>query len=355
MDLENALISVIVPVYNVENYLIRAVDSVRRQSHRHVEIILVDDGSTDASGRLCERARQKDVRVRTIHQENRGVSAARNAGIAAASGDYLFFLDPDDTIEPTALEIMLQTMREKNCDLVICGVRKLFLDARGKVKEEKLRRLDKEGFYPNIDLILKLRSRDMNDVDCCGSSCNRLYKKEFFAANPEPFPADIRYCEDVYFSVDILNACRRIYFIQAPLYNYYRYHVSLRKSSMDSFVKNRFDIYKKIHLKIYRIIQNKVDRAKLKECQHNFIDRVILACVNMCDPKSPCGREEVAAQLKRIVNDESVIEALRYYDRKDACNWTDSWTVPFLIRQKRVDYLMHFARKIAKVKYGRAL
>ena len=90
------LISVIVPVYNVEPYLTACVESVLRQTYSNLEVILLDDGSTDGSGRLCDGFAQKDARVRAVHQQNSGVSAARNAGLDMAKGDYLYFLDGDD-------------------------------------------------------------------------------------------------------------------------------------------------------------------------------------------------------------------------------------------------------------------
>lgn len=352
MSSENSLVSVVVPVYNVEKYLSRAIDSVRCQSHQNLEIILVNDGSTDSSGALCDEEVEKDARVRAIHQENAGVSSARNTGIAAASGEYLFFLDPDDTIERETIQSMLETMKDKQCDLVICGVKKIFINEDGAIVSEQIICLSEEGFYSNIDLIMKLRSGNMVEVDSCASACNRLYKRSSFASLQEPFPADIAYCEDVYFSIDLLNVCDKIYFIKKPFYNYYRYDVKIRKSSMNSYVRNRFEIYRKIHLKICQTILHRVSERQMKLCKHNFIDRVILACVKLCDFDSPYTKEEIVKQLNFIVNDESVINAIASYDRKMKSNWTNSWTVPLLIQLKKIEYLMYFAGKVAREKSG---
>lgn len=350
MSSENSLVSVVVPVYNVEKYLFRAIDSVLYQSYQNFEVILVDDGSADSSGVLCDEAREKDARVRVIHQENAGVSSARNVGIAAASGEYLFFLDPDDTIERETIQCMLETMKDKQCDLVICGVKKIFVDEDGETVSEQIICLSEEGFYSNIDLIMKLRSGNIVEVDSCASACNRLYKKSSFASLQEPFPADIAYCEDVYFSIDLLNVCDKIYFIKKPFYNYYRYDVKIRKSSMNSHVKNRFEIYKRIHLRICQTILHRVSEAQMKLCKHNFIDRVILACVKLCSFDSPYTKEEIVKQLNSIVHDESVINAMTSYDRKVKTNWTNSWTIPLLIQLKNIEYLMYFAGKVAREK-----
>ena len=102
-----ALISVIIPVYNVEEYLCECVDSVLVQTYQNFEIILVDDGSTDSSGRICDEYAEKDSRISVIHQENRGPSKTRNTGLNNANGKYIYFLDSDDYIENNALELLV--------------------------------------------------------------------------------------------------------------------------------------------------------------------------------------------------------------------------------------------------------
>ena len=116
------LISVIVPVYNVEDYLAQCIGSIRRQTYANLEIILVDDGSTDGSGRLCDGFAQKDARVRAVHQQNSGVSAARNAGLDMAKGDYLYFLDGDDWALETMVEETVSIMEAGGYDLCAWGM-----------------------------------------------------------------------------------------------------------------------------------------------------------------------------------------------------------------------------------------
>ena len=116
------LISVIVPVYNVEPYLTACVESVLRQTYSNLEVILLDDGSTDGSGRLCDGFAQKDARVRAVHQQNSGVSAARNAGLDMAKGDYLYFLDGDDWALETMVEETVSIMEAGGYDLCAWGM-----------------------------------------------------------------------------------------------------------------------------------------------------------------------------------------------------------------------------------------
>lgn len=116
----NELVSIIVPVYNVEQYIRRAVDSLLAQTYSNIEVILVDDGSPDGSGGICEEYAAKDNRIRVIHQKNGGVSHARQTGLDAATGDYVIHIDPDDWIEPNMMEAMLAKALETGADMVTC-------------------------------------------------------------------------------------------------------------------------------------------------------------------------------------------------------------------------------------------
>ena len=117
----NSLISVIVPAYNVEKYLARCVDSILTQTYENPEVILVDDGSKDASGQICEELAKTDARIRVIHKENGGLSSARNCGIDQTRGDYLAFVDSDDWIEPESCRWMLERAEQTGAPMVCAG------------------------------------------------------------------------------------------------------------------------------------------------------------------------------------------------------------------------------------------
>lgn len=112
------LVSVVIPVYNVENYLNDCVKSVVNQTYQNLEIILVDDGSTDSSPQMCDQYAKQDNRIKVIHQENSGVAIARNVGIKNASGSYLYFLDSDDYLVPNAIQIMYDTIEKEKSEIV---------------------------------------------------------------------------------------------------------------------------------------------------------------------------------------------------------------------------------------------
>lgn len=120
--MEEALVSVIIPVYNVEKYLKKCVDSVLNQTYRNLDIILVDDGSTDLSGKMCDELGIDDKRVTVIHKQNGGLSDARNAGLNVARGEYYAFVDSDDYISSDMIEIMVNSARENSCEIAICNM-----------------------------------------------------------------------------------------------------------------------------------------------------------------------------------------------------------------------------------------
>ncbi|MDD5831769.1 MAG: glycosyltransferase, partial [Lachnospira sp.] len=126
----NPLISVIVPIYNVEKYLARCVDSIVNQTYKNLEIILVDDGSPDRCPQMCDDYAKKDSRIKVVHKKNGGLSDARNAGIAVATGEYISFIDSDDYVSDDFFECLLDVMNKENSDIAECSVVKFYEDNR---------------------------------------------------------------------------------------------------------------------------------------------------------------------------------------------------------------------------------
>lgn len=144
-------ISIIIPVYNVEDYLRPCLDSMIDQTVKEIEIICVDDGSTDGSGTLCDRYQARfPAMVRVLHQKNQGVSAARNAGMQMARGEYLTFVDPDDWLEPDMLRTMLEEMQKENAQAAFCGFAERFCSAE---KEDILHEPEKRGTVDGIEAL----------------------------------------------------------------------------------------------------------------------------------------------------------------------------------------------------------
>lgn len=203
-------ISVIVPVYNVEKYLARCVDSLLSQTYENLEIILVDDGATDTSGVICDDYAATDSRVRVLHKPNGGLSSARNAGIEAASGEYLTFVDSDDWIEADAYEQMLGLMKKYEAKLVCAGR----YDVNGETGEKTVGLCpSKEECIPAEEMVGRIFLWD----GCDSSACDKLYRRSLFETFRYP---EGKVCEDVPTTYKIVLQAERVVMCDKPFYNY---------------------------------------------------------------------------------------------------------------------------------------
>lgn len=202
-------ISIIIPVYKVEQYLEACVDSILKQTYHNLEVILVDDGSPDKCGEICDRYAAQDERVRVIHKANAGVARARNDGIEIATGDYISFIDSDDWIAENAYEVLYNGLKENDADCAVGGCVTV-IDTDGKLEY-------KEGTRRALGLV---SSEDaMKGVLLNGSAVwNRLFKKEVFTEIR--FPLD-RVNDDEVVALHAYAKCKKIVFLDADTY-YYR-------------------------------------------------------------------------------------------------------------------------------------
>ena len=177
-------ISIIVPVYNVEKYLKKCIDSIINQTYKNIEIILVDDGSKDSSGRICDEYIEKDKRIVTIHKKNGGLSDARNEGIKKATGKYLSFIDSDDYIEENMIGNLYKSIIENDSDISTCA--KII-----EYSNKKIIKNNKSNFCINNNEAMK-RMLTFDEIDT--SACDKLFKKDLFLNIK--FPVG-RYYEDI--------------------------------------------------------------------------------------------------------------------------------------------------------------
>lgn len=189
------LISIIVPVYNTESYLRNTIDSVLRQEYKNWELILVDDGSTDGSGRICDEYSERDSRIRVLHKSNSGVSDTRNKGLEIAKGEWVFFLDSDDELFPNSLSKMLEW--SKGVDMVVCVFLMNITDPQRKfqVKDNKPKKLiDK-----TVNAKRFVNSLINRDFSIAPTVFPKLYKTNIIRHNNLHFASDIYYAEDQLF------------------------------------------------------------------------------------------------------------------------------------------------------------
>lgn len=218
---QTPLISVIVPVYNVAAYLSRCVESIRAQSYENLEILLVDDGSNDDSGRICEEYAEKDARIRVIHKENGGLSSARNAGLDVSSGQYIGFVDSDDWIELEMYAEMLLLMKKQEAQLVCAGR----YDVDGGTGEKTV------GLCPQrLECVSgeELAGRIFLWDHCDSSACDKLYRRELFDGIRYP---EGKTCEDVPVTYRLALKARCAVLCDRPFYNYYHRSGSISKGA----------------------------------------------------------------------------------------------------------------------------
>lgn len=206
------LISVIVPVFNVQEYVGKCVMSIRKQTYEHLEIVLVDDGSTDLSGLLCDKIKKLDARIQVIHKENGGLSSARNAGIDYAHGDFLFFVDSDDWIDPDTLELLVRIAECEHADIVECSYRNVFTD---HVEEET----SNTGELVIGDAAFAMQSQ-LDWRYFKSIACNKLYRKCIFE-DGKRYPKG-KLHEDEFFTHQTFYAAKKLVYIDLSKYNYVR-------------------------------------------------------------------------------------------------------------------------------------
>lgn len=209
-------ISIIIPVYNVEQYLVRCLDSILNQTYRNWELILVNDGSTDNSGLICNQYVQSDSRIRVIHQPNEGVSAARNKGLDVATGDYISFIDPDDFIEAEMYSMLNDYLSEIKIDIVRFGAYRdgdvlNWLPFEGYYEG---RRLDKEVVLPMIG------SDHFGGMFILGVLWMHLFKRGLLETYNIRFDGRLRRCEDRLFTITTMIHADGILFLRDMFYHY---------------------------------------------------------------------------------------------------------------------------------------
>ncbi|MCR5329784.1 MAG: glycosyltransferase [Lachnospiraceae bacterium] len=206
-------LSIIIPVYNVEKYLGECLNSILKQQHDGCEIILIDDGSTDSSGFLCDGYRAEDITV--IHKQNGGLSSARNAGLDVASGKYVAFLDSDDRLSDGSIPSILEWIDKNDADICFMDAIVFYPDGRSRslgdcIDQEEIRGKSKE------EVFLHLSTRPKYP----GSACTKLYRRDFLSEHGLRFPDDKRLSEDLGYVLDCMLTAEKFDCLNIPYYEY---------------------------------------------------------------------------------------------------------------------------------------
>lgn len=203
------VVSVVIPVYNVERYLEDCVKSVLNQTLRDIEIILVNDGSQDSSSKLCDHFAAMDSRIKVLHKENGGLSSARNAGVAIASANLIGFVDSDDVIEPTMYEVLYDSLISANSDIAFCGMWDYYVDEK-RPSYQLLEGTFTVSGAEAIKMVLEARNAGVSAV-------TKLYKKKILQQHPF---LEGKTFEDAHFIIPYLTDCQTASFDMRPQYHY---------------------------------------------------------------------------------------------------------------------------------------
>ena len=259
------MVSMIVPVYNSEKTLSRCIDSILNQTYRDFELILLNDGSTDTSGEICDAYAKRDSRVRVVHKENTGVSDTRNRGIDLARGEYLQFLDSDDWITPDATALFVRTATEQQCDMVISQ----FYRVIGEHVSQK-GAIDEDGLMDRSTYANHMMQKPADFY--YGVLWNKFYKRSIITEHRLRMDQSICWCEDFMFNLEYVRHTQTIYAMKVPVYYYVKTKGSLVSQGMsmkkmirmkrtvfacyNDFYKDVFDEaeYEKRRIQIYRFL-----------------------------------------------------------------------------------------------------
>ena len=209
------LISVIVPVYNVAPYLEYSLNSIQQQSYQQLEIILVDDGSTDDSSSICKKYLNQDLRFKYIYQENAGLSAARNTGIAAASGEYITFVDSDDWLDTSAIEILYRNLKKYDADIA-AGNYNLYNDSKQEFSFKVFDSDYREQVYADKEIMYQFAEQEMKDM-AWACSVMKLYKRDLFAGLRFPLGKNV---EDTFVIYKVFLKAKRVVHVEKAIYWY---------------------------------------------------------------------------------------------------------------------------------------
>lgn len=266
----NDMISVVIPVYNVEKYLKESLDSVINQTYKNLEIILVDDGSTDNSGKICDEYAQKDDRITVVHQQNSGAGAAKNAGLKLVKGNYLSIIDSDDYIESDMYEKMLSYMMKYDVEIVQCNFCDVYIN--GKIYpywkiENHFSRVSNIQFLSDILKEWK-----------CSIFCNKLFKTVLLKDTLFPVGRKI---DDEFFTYRLVSRAKKILNTDDVFYNY-----RMRKSSVmndsnnDRLISDRTDCF----VERYEYISQKFPEIK-KSYYYHLSDILLFYQGNTVSPE----------------------------------------------------------------------
>lgn len=299
---EKALISIIIPVYNAQSRLEQCVMSIKTQTYTKLEICLINDGSTDESGALCDRLAAEDTRIRVFHKENGGVSTARNRGLDEATGEYVVFVDADDYLASNGIEKMVEAIAERNCDIAIAGK---YIDFYGNIfkklplKESKILETKQQC----AEELLYLNQSSNFDV-----LWNKIYAKQFIDQNNVRFDPFATTSQDLIFNVDCFLNTPRVALVADAFYYYYKGFQETIVSRYNSKMYAIMQLRKAKLAELFQFYELEDQKEVVQWEGQAYLETVFNATVNIFRKGSPLKYRDRCKFIKSLYDDQYLQE-----------------------------------------------
>lgn len=309
--MDNVSVSIIVAIYNVEKYINRCIESLVNQTYKNIEIILVDDGSSDNSSKICDGWASKDSRIRVVHKKNGGLSDARNAGLNAAKGEYVCFVDGDDFVEKELVDLTYTSARENNVDIVVYSnydVTSKNIKIRHNLTVSKSIYWGKEDILQLFKESIGTMPNSASDYDIGFAPWGKLCKRDLLIKNSVKFQSERKLIyEDLMFLLDLMPHINSASIVNQPLYDYCQNDQSLTRSVDPT----RFYRIKKQYFYLKNTSPYKEELFSDNEILLRF-KRTMLSYVRNCAMRT-INDKKINRALRQICHDEMIIEIINDY------------------------------------------
>lgn len=336
----NPMVSIIIPVYNAEKTIRRCVDSALNQEYKETELLLVDDGSTDLSGRICDEYAGKDPRVCVIHKENTGVSDTRNLAVDRARGTYLQFLDSDDWISSDATSLMVRAAEESGCDMVISDFYRVVgerVSHKGDIEPGGL--LTREEFAG----FMMEKPADFY----YGVLWNKLFRRELVEENGLRMDKTISWCEDFMFNLEYIRHTKTIYALHVPIYYYVKTKGSLASQglSLTKTIKMKSMVFSYYH-DFYKSVLTEEDYEKNRLSVYRFLVDAAgdgIVPLSIFPGSQKLGDERSTVNREALESEGVLMDA--YRDRKLLSHYLEPVAIKYDLTLPETSLLLYLSQK----------
>lgn len=344
------LISIIAPVFNGQKFLSRCVNSVTGQNYPQWELILVDDGSTDSTARICDEYAATDQRIHVFHTVNQGPAAARNIGMNNASGKFYYFLDADDSIDSDTLELLANEYRKTRADLIVSGCK--WLDGDGKfLRKESF--LDHEQMLSRQGILQYLEGylEKPNGTPMFTCVWGKLFNATIIRDNQLGFNETMHVFEDADFNFKYLKFVRTMAYIKAHSYNYtYMVYYISASTRITDHPEKIFDHFVALESLSELFLPERPGQTPEQIVGHACVSLTIIQLVRLCGQSNACNWTESMRLLRKMVNEPLLRKSLPHYIPVRG----ESKLLPLLLKFRMVKAILIICRYKAYQRYGKA-